>query len=72
MDEQKTVTMQFPMPSWLHDLRRQLSCLKGTSAGQVADASDGRSSSVNELLEPVTMTEDDMAADLLPETTPEA
>jgi len=30
MDEQKTVTTQYPMPTWLHDLKRQLSCLTNT------------------------------------------
>merc|ERR1719263_1708056 len=30
MDEQKTVTTEYPMPTWLHDLKRQLACLTNT------------------------------------------
>jgi len=56
MDEQKKVTMPFPMPSWLADLRRQHKCMESTAIGQVAQNGDARSSALNTMMEPVSMT----------------
>merc|ERR1719498_924276 len=64
MDEQKTATMQFPMPSWLHDIKRQLSCLKNTAAGLAVDVNDARSTAVSTVMESVSppMTPEEHAA----------
>lgn len=54
MEEQKTVKMQFPMPAWLHDLKRTKECLRNTAAGLVENPSEGgQSTSVGTIMEPV-------------------
>jgi len=62
MDEQKTVTMGYPMPAWLSELKSQLTCLKKTAAGKVANNQDARSTSVITMMESATMTEESMAS----------
>jgi len=52
-EEQKKVTVDYPMPAWLHDLRAVQKCLKNTAAGQVENADDGQSTAVGTIMEPL-------------------
>jgi len=62
MESMKAAVANYPMPAWLHDLRRQLKCLKDTAKGQVTAGADARSTAVNTLMQPASMTTEDMAS----------
>jgi len=55
MDEQKTLTMNYPMPAWLHDLKNAHACLKNTAAGPVTNANDGKSTAIDDIMQPAAM-----------------
>jgi len=55
MDEQKIAKTKYVMPSWLHDLRKVHQCLRTTAAGQVVNPDDGRSTAIDDLLQPAAM-----------------
>jgi len=55
MDEQKIAKTKYPMPSWLRDLRQVHQCLRNSAAGQVVNPDDGRSTAIDELLQPAAM-----------------
>jgi len=62
MDEQKTMTIKYPMPAWLHDLKNTHNCLKNTAAGQVANPNDDKSTQINDIMEPAAMDDGMMRA----------
>jgi len=47
--------MNYPMPAWLHDLKNAHACLKNTAAGPVANANDGKSTAIDDIMEPAAM-----------------
>lgn len=55
MDEQKTIQMKYPMPAWLHDLKKTHACLKKTAAGPVSNQNDQKSTAIDEIMEPAAM-----------------
>jgi hypothetical protein len=60
MDEQAKVKTQYPMPSWLHDLKAVHPCLKRTAAGNVAEdgMNNGISTGVAEAMGPAAVDPD--------------
>jgi hypothetical protein len=61
-EDQAKATMPYPMPSWLHDLKRQQSCLRKTAAGKVSgDNADERSTALSDMMGPTAMDEASMS-----------
>jgi hypothetical protein len=60
MDEQAAVKSQYPMPSWLRDLRNVRTCMQKTAAGDGADINSGISASVDTVMEDASLDDDRM------------
>jgi len=56
MQEQATAKLEYPMPSWLHDLKHVRQCLKNTAAGMAEDANNDQSAAVGTIVDPVSST----------------
>jgi len=57
MQDQFKMKTQYPMPSWLRDLRNVHQCLKKTAAGEIADPNNGISSAIDEVVDDAAMDE---------------
>jgi hypothetical protein len=53
LEEQHTAKIEYPMPQWLHDLRRMRECLKATAAGQSTKPDDDQSAAVGSIMDPL-------------------
>jgi hypothetical protein len=61
MEEQSKMTLQYPMPAWLRDLRNVRPCLRKTAAGEsVVDTNSGISAAVDNVLEDASLSDQRM------------
>jgi hypothetical protein len=61
MEEQKKMTLQYPMPAWLRDLRNVRTCLRKTAAGEcTTDTNSCISAAVDNVLEDTRISDERM------------